>query len=464
MFKICGLMIFVLLSAVVWADERPNIILIFTDDQGYEDLGCFGSPNIKTPNIDGLAAKGAKFTNFHVAASVCSPSRAALLTGRYPARTGVTRVLFPRDEVGLNPREFTIAEMLKQSGYATACVGKWHLGHKEPFLPLNQGFDTYFGIPYSNDMWLDPTARLAKDINLREGITVADIEKMDAQKAGAYRDKVPLMRDNEVVEYPCDQSTITKRFTEKCNEFITANKDKPFFIYMAHTMPHVPLYVSPEFAGQSEIGLYGDCIQEIDWSVGQINSHLRKLGLSEKTLIIYTSDNGPWHFKNAEKNKVKGNVNRRVGGSAIPLRGTKFSSWEGGYRVPCVMSWPGKIPAGLDCNTLLSTIDLLPTIAQLTSSKPLDGRLIDGKNISEIIFGKSTETPHPIFYLGTKAVINNGWKFVDRQLFDLNVDVEESKDLAKESPTKVGELKALLEEHKKALEKDQSLLVPVNKL
>ena len=280
------------------AGDRPNFVVIFTDDQGYQDVGCFGAPKIKTPNLDRMAAEGMKFTDFYVAASVCSPSRAALLTGCYPTPTGVTRVLFPRDKTGLKPGMKTIADVLKTRGYATTCIGKWHLVHKPPHLPTFHGFDSYFGIPYSNDM--RPT---------------------------------PLMRNTETVEEPANQATLTQRYTEEAVAFLKANKDKPFFLYVPHTMPHVPLAASETFKGRSAGGLYGDVIEEIDWSTGEILKTLKELGVDSKTLVIYTSDNGPWLSKKAH------------GGCSLPLRDGKFSTYEGGFREPCSMRWPGTIPA-----------------------------------------------------------------------------------------------------------------------
>ena len=266
----------------------PNVIIIMADDQGYQDLGCFGSPKIKTPHIDQMAKEGMRFTDFYSGASVCTPSRAALLTGCYASRVGNLGVLFPQDARGLNPTEITIAELLKTKGYATACIGKWHLGHHKQFLPTSQGFDTYYGVPYSNDMTLDPTQPLANDIALREGVTAESI------KTHQKKNLVPLMRDTEIIEYPVDQNTLTKRYTEEAIKFITTNKEKPFFIYLPHSMPHIPVYASPEFEGKSEIGLYGDSIEELDWSTGQIlrnppqaearSEHTRHLHLRQRPM------------------------------------------------------------------------------------------------------------------------------------------------------------------------------------
>lgn len=409
--------------------KTPNFIVIFTDDQGYEDIGCFGSPKIKTPHLDKLAAEGRKFTSFYSANSVCSPSRAALMTGCYPTRVSVPGVLFPRHKEGLNPDEITIAEVLKTKGYATSCIGKWHIGHKPKFLPTRQGFDSYYGIPYSNDMTIDPEAKLAADINLREGFTLDRIKNEKPKK-----NLVPLMRNEEVIEYPCDQTTLTKRYTEEAVKFIEKNEDKPFFLYLPHTMPHIPLFASKKFKGKSDRGPYGDTIEEIDWSVGEIMKALRKNNLDENTLVIYTSDNGPWKLKEGR------------GGSAHPLRGYKFQTYEGGMRVPCIMSWKGKIPSGTVCDEIGATIDLLPTFANLAGAKIPDDRIIDGKNIWPIISGeKGARTPHGIYYYykgnrlesarqGKWKVRRSGKKSQTVELYDLDNDIAESENLSQKNP------------------------------
>lgn len=409
--------------------KTPNFIVIFTDDQGYEDIGCFGSPKIKTPHLDKLAAEGRKFTSFYSANSVCSPSRAALMTGCYPTRVSVPGVLFPRHKEGLNPDEITIAEVLKTKGYATSCIGKWHIGHKPKFLPTRQGFDSYYGIPYSNDMTIDPEAKLAADINLREGFTLDRIKNEKPKK-----NLVPLMRNEEVIEYPCDQTTLTKRYTEEAVKFIEKNEDKPFFLYLPHTMPHIPLFASKKFKGKSDRGPYGDTIEEIDWSVGEIMKALRKNNLDENTLVIYTSDNGPWKLKEGR------------GGSAHPLRGYKFQTYEGGMRVPCIMSWKGKIPSGTVCDEIGATIDLLPTFANLAGAKIPDDRIIDGKNIWPIISGeKGARSPHEIYYYykgnrlesarqGKWKVRRSGKKSQTVELYDLDNDITESKNLSQKNP------------------------------
>ena len=415
--------------------KSPNFIIIFTDDQGFEDIGCFGSPKIKTPHLDKLAAEGRKFTSFYSANSVCSPSRASLLTGCYPVRVSIPGVLFPRHEIGLNPDEITIADLLKSKGYATSCIGKWHIGHKPKFLPTRQGFDSYYGIPYSNDMTIDPEANLAADIKLREGFTLDRIRNEKPKK-----DFVPLMRNEEVIEYPCDQTTLTKRYTEEAVKFIEENKNRPFFLYLPHTMPHIPLFASEKFKGKSERGLYGDTIEEIDWSVGEIMKSLRDNNLDENTLVIYTSDNGPWKLKGGR------------GGSAHPLRGFKFQTYEGGMRVPCIMHWKGKVPAGSSCDEIAATIDLLPTIAGLSGAEMPNERTIDGKDIWPLIAGKKgAQTPHEIyfFYKGNKLesarqgkwkLRRSGKKSQPVELYDLASDISESKNLAKENEILVNEI------------------------
>ena len=430
--------------------KTPNFIVIFTDDQGYEDIGCFGSPKIKTPHLDKLAAEGRKFTSFYSANSVCSPSRAALMTGCYPTRVSVPGVLFPRHKEGLNPDEITIAELLKTKGYATSCIGKWHIGHKPKFLPTRQGFDSYFGIPYSNDMTIDPEAKLAADIILREGFTLDRIKNEKPKK-----NLVPLMRNEEVVEYPCDQTTLTKRYTEEAVKFIEKNENKPFFLYLPHTMPHIPLFASKNFKGKSERGPYGDTIEEIDWSVGEIMKTLRENNLDENTLVIYTSDNGPWKLKEGR------------GGSAYPLRGYKFQTYEGGMRVPCIMSWKGKIPSGTVCDEIGATIDLLPTFANLAGAKIPDDRIIDGKNIWPIISGKEGAlSPHDIYYYykgnrlesarqGKWKIRRSGKKSQSVELYNLEDDISESKNLSPKNPELIEVMLKKMDEFDKDLKLSQ---------
>ncbi len=410
-------------------DPRPNFIIIFTDDQGYEDLGCYGSPLIKTPNIDKMAAEGVKFTDFYSAASVCTPSRAALMTGCYAKRVSLTHVLFPKHNKGISDYEMTIADVLKTRGYATACVGKWHLGHMKPFLPTQHGFDSYYGIPYSNDMPIVPDGP----------------------------NGVPLMRDNEIIEKPVIQDTLTQRYTDEAIGFIEKNKDQPFFLYLPHTMPHLPLNVSERFLGHSDRGLYGDVIEEIDWSVGMILGTLQKLGIDENTLVIYTSDNGPWKSKGLH------------GGSAGPLRGSKGTAYEGGFRVPGIMRWPGRIPAGSVCEEMAATIDMMPTLAGLAGAKVPDDRIIDGKDVWPIISGQpGAKTPHEayFYYRGHNlcAVRSGKWKLmlpgkgqkktkasrsapkaIVVELYDLRADIAEANNVAEGNPEVVERLMGLIE-------------------
>jgi arylsulfatase A len=439
------------LSGIASEKRPPNFIIVFTDDQGYQDVGCFGSPDIATPNLDRMAAEGMRFTDFYVAAPVCTPSRAALLTGKYPKRLGMAKgVLFPHSgDNGLNPAEITIADLLKQKNYVTACIGKWHLGHLDAYLPTAQGFDTYYGIPYSNDMWLAPELKPAKDIQLLEGVTLEQMKIMGAKKATKQsRHKVPLMRDTEIVEFPADQATTTKRYAEEAVRFIEQNKDNPFFIYITPAMPHIPLFASEAFKGKSKAGLYGDTIEEIDWAVGQINQALEKYGLAENTLVIFTSDNGPWLSKGDN------------GGHALPLHNGKGSTFEGGQRVPCIMKMPGTIPAGTTCSEMTGTIDLFPTIGKLADI-PV-GHLIDGADASDLLTGKSdAKTPHDFFlyYLhnDTLSAIRMGdWKLIlsvpvigysqkvepkdytkdpfEPELYNLREDIGETKNLYDQHP------------------------------
>jgi len=427
------------------ARRLPNFVVIFTDDQGYQDVGCFGSPKIKTPHLDQMAAEGRKFTSFYVAASVCSPSRAALLTGCYPPRVSIPGVLFPRSNTGLSDKEVTLAELLKTRGYATACIGKWHLGFQQKFLPTRHGFDSYYGIPYSNDMWLGPGMDFAEGAKLPEGATIEELRKGPRQ-----RNAVPLMRDEKVIEYPADQATLTKRYTEEAVRFITANKDKPFFLYLPHTMPHIPLFASKAFKGKSARGLYGDVIEEIDWSTGQILDTLKKLGIDGDTCVIFTSDNGPWLSKKAH------------GGCALPLRDGKFTVYEGGMREPCIMRWPGRIPAGTACSEIATTMDLLPTFAKLAGAEPPRDRVIDGRDIWPLMAGQpGAKTPHEAFFYfrgnGLQAVRSGDWKLhlgrtvgrgdkrrqVPGRLYNLREDIGETTDVAAQHPDIVQRLTAL---------------------
>jgi len=414
----------------------PNFIIIFCDDLGYGDIGCFGSTKHRTPNIDKMAAEGMRFTSFYVTSGVCTPSRSSLMTGCYPRRVNMHQsargewVLFPVGKRGLNPDEITIAEVLKGQGYATACVGKWHLGDQPQFLPTKQGFDYYFGIPYSNDM---------------------------GSKQRKQNPPLPLLRNEKVIEAPADQNTLTKRYTEEVVKFITQNKDKPFFVYLPHTMPHNPVHSSDAFRGKSANKGYGDCVEEIDWSTGQILETLKNLGIDENTLVVFTSDNG---------------AASRWGGSNLPLSGFKGSTMEGGMREPCVIRWPGKIPAGKSCDELACTMDLLPTFAKLAGTKPPTDRIIDGKDIQPLMRGKKdAKSPHEAFYYyfrdQLQAVRSGKWKLhlertqkprgnqksrkIPAKLYDLNADIAEKKNIAENNPDVVKHLLALAEKAREDL-------------
>lgn len=364
-------------GAVVHAAESPNIIVILTDDQGYGDLGCYGHPSIRTPHLDRMAAEGVRFTDFYSGAEVCTPSRAALLTGRYPVRSGMAgnrRVLFPESPGGLPAGEVTLAEALRARGYATAHIGKWHLGVHEGARPRDQGFDSSFGLPYSNDMdrraGLEPGARF------------------NAQPP-ADGWNVPLLRDGEVVERPADQSTLTRRYTAEALRIIETQKARPFFIYLAHTMPHTPLFASPEFKGKSRRGLYGDVIEEIDASTGEILAALRRAGIAGRTLVFFTSDNGPWLTEGAQ------------GGSAGPLREGKGSTWEGGMRVPGIAWMPGKIKPAV-VSEPASALDLFPTALALASVTPPKDVTLDGLDLAPVLFDQKPLPERPyVFYRGT---------------------------------------------------------------
>lgn len=355
------------------AATKPNIIIILADDLGYGDLGCYGSPTIRTPNLDRMATEGLRFTDFYVAAEVCTPSRAAILTGRYPIRSGMCgnrRVLFPDSKGGLPSREITIAEALKTAGYATAHIGKWHLGIHPGSRPLDQGFDFSLGLPYSNDM------------DARPGLPSGASGSPDPPRDGW---NVPLIRNNQIVERPADQTTLTKRYTDEALRFISQHKNRPFFLYFAHTFPHVPLFASPAFKGKSRAGIYGDAVEELDWSVGELLDAIRKQGLDRKTFVFFTSDNGPWLTMGDQ------------GGSAGLLRDGKGSTWEGGMRVPGIAWMPGRIRKGVT-SELVHSMDLFPTALALAGvPRPADVEL-DGTNIAPFLFDGGQLPKRPFFY------------------------------------------------------------------
>jgi len=429
---------------VCGADQHPNFIIIFTDDQGYNDLGCFGSPNIKTPNIDRLADEGRKYTSFYTACSVCSPSRTALLTGCYPKRVGMHRhVLFPQSDYGLNPDEITIADHLKTNGYATACIGKWHLGHHPETLPRANGFDSYFGIPYSNDMNYPDNKRLQR---MKSDELWAD------QSTAISGWNTPLVRNEEIIELPVDQRTITRRYTDEAIQFVTANQDRPFFLYLPHSMPHIPLYVPDDAYDADPQNAYKCVIEHIDAEVGRLADAVRTLGLGENTYIVYTSDNGPWlRFKNH-------------GGKADPLRDGKGTTFEGGQRVPCIMWGPGRIPAGTTTDAFTSTMDLLPTIASLIGSPLPAETVIDGHDISDTFDSDSSPRNELIYYASRgqlEGIRVGDWKYLEKQpnqksnepaspprrfLFNLREDIGEQANLMKQEPRIATRLRARMME------------------
>lgn len=413
----------------------PNIIIIFTDDMGYGDLSCYGNQITKTPHIDRLAKEGIKFTDFYAAASLCTPSRAGLLTGTYPVRNNMATnfrgecVCFPVDEMGLHPEEITIAELLKQKDYKTAIIGKWHLGDQTEFLPTRQGFDYYYGVPYSND---------------------TDEGRFKWRGNNQFYDQpqIPLLRNEEVIEQPVVQPTLTQRYTQEAVKFIEKNKKEPFFLYYAHTMPHHPISASDDFLGKSANGLYGDVIEEIDWSVGQITKTLRELNILENTVIIFTSDNGaPRTYKEAS-NGV--------------LSGYKGSHMEGGFRVPLLVSWKGTLPEGKVSAGISSVMDFLPTIACITDIELPHDRVIDGMNIMELLTNPTeAESPHAYFayYLmdQMKAIRVGDWKLhlpldeyidmwakdlgsTEAKLYNLKKDPGEKVDLSEQYPDKVEQM------------------------
>lgn len=428
----------------------PNIVIILVDDMGYGDVGFNGAgkdgaEGPRTPNLDRMAAEGMRFDDFYVGCAVCTGSRTALLTGCHYQRLSMRPVLFPDSSHGLHPKEVTIAEMLRDAGYRTACVGKWHLGHLPPCLPTYQGFDSYYGVPYSNDMWLDPANRLSEELVLREGLTLDDV------KAGHKRmDWVPLFWGDEVTEYPADQETLTKRYTEEAIRIINFNNGQPFFLYLPHTMVHLPLAVSDEFKDRHD-KLIWNAIEEVDWSVGQILQALRDAEIAENTLVIFTSDNGA------------------AVGTSLPLRAKKGSVYDGGIREPTVMWWPGKIPAGEVCHEVAATIDILPTLAGLCGGK-LPDQKIDGHDIWPLMSGEpNAKSPHEAYVLmhGPGTVRSGKWKFYpwperkkgraapqDRapsplpvQLYDTVADISETKNLADKHPDVVKRLQAAYDAH-----------------
>lgn len=403
--------------------EKPNIILINCDDLGYGDLGCYGSPVNKTPCLDQMAAEGMRFTDYHVMSPVCSASRAALMTGCYPQRVQMPGVLFPGDARGLHPSEITVARILRDQGYRTKIVGKWHCGDQPEFLPTNHGFDEYYGIPYSNDMGVQ-----GKPENIPN------------------RTPLPLMRDADIIQEQPDQRGLTERYAEECVKFLRENAaaDSRFFLYLPHMYVHVPLFVPRRFLRQSDNGGYGGAVECIDWVTSVLFDEMRELGLLDNTLVIFTSDNG---------SRARGE-----GGSNDPLRGTKFTTWEGGQRVPFIAWWPGKIPAGETCDELITSMDVMPTLSRIVGATEPQDRVIDGKDIRPLLFCEDgAASPHNSFFYyiqnNLEAVRVGKWKlhFAKKketisELYDLDADVGETTNVISDHPDVVKELQAVADE------------------
>lgn len=415
-------------AAVAANARKPNFVILLADDLGYADLTCTGSKNIRTPNLDQMASEGLRLTSFYAAAPVCTPTRAALLTGCHPVRVGLGhRVLFPYSETGLHSDEVTVPETLKRTGYRTHCIGKWHLGHHPEFLPTRQGFDSYFGVPYSNDMG---------NVNYKAQNFVSP--------------PLPLMKNDDLVESGPDQALLTRRYTEDAVRFIDSAKDTPFFLYFAYHMPHTPLFASDKFKGKSNWGIYGDAVEELDWSVGEVLAALKRNGLDENTVVLFTSDNGGVRPE-----------------SNAPLRGRKNTTWEGGMREPCIFRWPGKIRKGATTDELATVMDVHPTFAKIAGTEIT--RPVDGKDISGLLF-RGGKSPHEAFFYyrdeRLQAVRDGRWKIhmypeewtaEDRErtkgpmLFDLKNDIGETTDLSSKHPAIVKRLEALAEKKREDL-------------
>jgi arylsulfatase A-like enzyme len=405
--------------------DRPNIILINCDDLGYGDLGCYGSQLNKTPGLDAMADQGTRLTDFYVASPVSSPSRAALMTGCYPPRNHMDTfdngqwVLFPGHHTGLHPDELTVATLLKQAGYATQLIGKWHLGDQPDFLPTRHGFDHYFGLPYSNDM---------------------------ARQVGHEKQfpPLPLLDDEQVIQTQPDQASLTERYVERAVRFMRQHRDQPFFLYLAHMHVHLPLYAPKRFMDESENGAYGATVGCIDWAYQVILHEVQQAGLDENTLIIFTSDNGS-----------RGDH----GGSNGPLRGGKGTTWEGGLRVPCIVRWPGQVPAGRTCSTLTTAMDMLPTLGNIGGAEVPDDRTIDGHDITGLLTGQSDDaaSPYDAFYYYKRhelqALRSGKWKLhlTTGELYDLETDLGETTDVSTQNGDVVEQLQSLAREARREL-------------
>lgn len=421
------------------AGQPPNFVIIFTDDLGYGDLGVYGSTTIHTPRLDRMAAEGVRLTEFYSAAPTCTPARAALLTGRYPKRSGMVRVLLPWERIGLPRSEITLAEALKRQGYTTACIGKWHLGGLRRFRPGRQGFDRFFGVLYSNDMTLMPILKVPR---------------------------FELFDGSQIVESPARNRMLTQNYTEEAVRFIRSHSKSPFFLYLAHSMPHKPVGASKTFRGESENGPYGDAVEELDWSTGRILDALRRAGVDRRTLVVFTSDNGPWSY-GAYKQKIKG-------GSAGPLRGWKGTTWEGGMRVPMIARWPGVLPAGLVLDGIATVMDLFTTLVEEAGGQVPSDREIDGKNILPFLRGKE-DSPHQVLFYYHRsrlfAVRKGDWKLhlfkrvavpgkklhktvrcEPPELYNLADDISETTNRAADNPQIVARLTAMAREFDASIE------------
>ena len=412
-------------------EQLPNFIIIYADDMGYGDITTNGNPSIRTPRLDRMAAEGARLTNFYIPACVCTPSRAALLSGCYPKRLSLhEHVLFPYSEHGINANEELLPELLKEKGYATAIFGKWHLGHQEAFLPLQHGFDRYLGIPFSNDMSRTEMIKRGND---------------------DYIYDLPLISGNDTIELNPDQSLFTGMFTDAAIEFISENRDSPFFVYIPHPMPHIPIYASDAFEGRSPAGLYGDVIEEIDYNTGKILDALKDYGIDENTMVIFSSDNGPWlTFKTH-------------GGSAGAFRGGKQTNWEGGHRVPCIIRWPEQISEGTVITSQVTNMDILPTIMNIIKGR-LPVNKIDGQDIGGVLTGSGDiPEPYPFLYYSIEGVASGirvgDYKYVriddEEYLFDIDVDFREKFNLIDDMPGKAEEMKKMLMSMDKEIEAEQ---------
>ena len=429
-----------LIACIAQAAEirPPNIIHIIGDDVGYDDLSCYSAPKIKTPNLDKLASQGMRFTSFYAPAPTCTPTRAALMTGCYAQRVGLPRVLFPNDNLGLSDQEITIAQLLKTRGYATACIGKWHLGHLPQFLPTNHGFDLYFGIPYPNDH---------------------GPERTNSNNQTAPFPPIPLYRNLKIVEQPAQLETLPDRFCEEAIKFITNNKDRPFFLHLANIETHTPWFTPERCHDQSGDTAYGDAVQCMDWMVGQIMETLDRLKLSDNTLIVFTSDNGPLWQHHPELEKIYGKYGTVDTNRPHILRGGKYQArWDGGTRVPMIVRWPGKVAPGKVCDELAAGFDLFTTFASAAGASVPTDRIIDGQDLTPLLTSATNQSPHDRFYYyggwNLMGVRQGVWKLVlpgkpppdDNKtlLFNVQEDPGETKDLSAEHPEIVEKLKALL--------------------